>query len=75
MRKLGVKIAEVHDEVEAVLADPRVARRLGIAVGTPLLSVRRIYFTAGDNPVNLTVLMTRTDRYKMSVRLRDHGFE
>jgi GntR family transcriptional regulator len=75
MRKLGVKIAEVHDEVEAVLADPRVARRLGITVGTPLLSVRRIYFTAGDHPVNLTVLMTRTDRYKMSVRLRDHGFE
>lgn len=74
-RKLGVKVAEVHDEVEGVLADTRVAPRLEVPVGTAMLSIRRVYFTAGDEPVNLTILMTRTDRYKISVRLQNSGFE
>lgn len=74
-RKLGVKITEVDDEVEGILADTRVAPRLGIPVGTATLSIRRVYFTAGDKPVNLTILMTRTDRYKISVQLQNHHFE
>ena len=74
-RKLGVKITEVHDEVEAVLANTRFAPRLAVPVGTAMLLIRRIYFTAGDEPVNLTLLMTRTDRYKTSVQLQHHGFE
>lgn len=74
-RKLGVKIVEVHDEVEAVLADARAASRLGVRVGTAMLSIRRVYFAPGDEPVNFTMLVTRSDRYKMSVRLQDHPFE
>jgi GntR family transcriptional regulator len=74
-QRLGVKIAEVRDEVEAVLADTRIAPRLGVRVGTAMLSIRRIYFTPGDEPVNLTILMTRSNLYTMSVRLQDHGFE
>lgn len=72
-QKLGVKIAEVRDDVEAILADTPIATRLGINVGTAILSIRRTYFTAGDEPVNLTLLLTRTDRYKTSVRLREGG--
>lgn len=74
-KKLRVKVAEVHDEVEAVLADTQNAPRLGVAVGTPMLSIRRLYLAAGDEPVNFTILMTRNDRYKVSVRLQDGDFE
>jgi DNA-binding GntR family transcriptional regulator len=66
---------EVRDEVEAVLAVRSVAKRLGIETGTAILSIRRVYLTAGDEPVNLTLLLTRTDRYKTSVRLRESAFE
>jgi len=74
-QKLGVKIAEVRDEVEAILADTPLATRLGIKRGTAILSIRRTYFMAGDKPVNMTLLITRTDRYKTSVRLREDTFE
>lgn len=74
-QKLKVKITEVRDEVEAVLAVQSVAKRLGIKAGTAILSIRRVYVTAGDEPVNLTLLLTRTDRYKTSVRLRESAFE
>ena len=74
-QKLRVKITEVRDEVEAVLAVRSVAKRLGIKTGTAILSIRRVYVTAGDEPVNLTLLLTRTDRYKTSVRLRESAFE
>jgi len=46
-QKLRVKIAEVRDEVEAVLAVRSVAKRLGINTGTAILSIRRVYVTAG----------------------------
>jgi GntR family transcriptional regulator len=74
-RKLGVKITEVQDEVAAVLADSRIAARLGVGVGSALLSIRRLYFAAGDEPVNLTILITRSDRYKVSVQLQPRRFE
>jgi DNA-binding GntR family transcriptional regulator len=65
----------VRDEVEAILADTSIATRLGIKTRTAILSIRRTYFTAGDVPINLTLLLTRTDRYKTSVRLREEAFE
>lgn len=74
-RKLGVKVVQVHDEVEAVLADARAASYLSVRPGTAMLSIQRVYFAPGDEPVNLTMLLTRSDRYKMSVRLQDHPFE
>jgi DNA-binding GntR family transcriptional regulator len=74
-QRLKVKITEVRDEVEAVLAVQSVAKRLGIKAGTAILSIRSVYVTAGDEPVNLTLLLTRTDRYKTSVRLRESAFE
>jgi hypothetical protein len=69
-----VKIAEVHDEVAAVLADTRMALRLDVRLGT-VIPIRRIYFTPGEEPVNLTILSTPSDRYRMSVRLRNETFE
>ena len=51
-----------------------VAKRLGIKTGTAILSIRRVYVTARNEPVNLTLLLTRTDRYRTSVRLRESAF-
>ena len=67
--------AERRGTAHAVLAARAVAKRLGIKTGTAILSIRRVYVTAGDEPVNLTLLLTRTDRYKTSVRLRESAFE
>ena len=67
--------AEVRDEVEAIVAVGSVAKRLGINTGPAILSIRRVYVTAGDEPVSLTLLLTRTDRYKTSVRLRESAFD
>jgi len=74
-RRLRLKIGEVRDEVAAVLADTAVAPRLGVPIGAAVLSIRRLYVAAGDEPVSLTFLTTRSDRYKISVRLDDRAFE
>jgi GntR family transcriptional regulator len=74
-RTLRLRIVEVRDEVEAVLADPQLAPRLALPVGAPLLSIRRLYIGRDDEPVNFTVLITRTDRYRVSVQLGDRRFE
>lgn len=46
--KLRVKVVGVRAEVEAVLAVRSVAKRLGIKTGTAILSIRRVYATAGE---------------------------
>lgn len=75
LRRHGVKVAEIEDEVEACVADSRIAVLLGVRPGTPLLAVRRLFLAPAGEPVNLTALLIRSDRYRMTVRLRDHVLE
>ncbi len=75
LRRHGVKFAEIQDEVEACVADSRIAAMLDVRPGTPLLSIQRLFLAPGGEPVNLTALLIRSDRYKVTVRLRDHVFE
>jgi GntR family transcriptional regulator len=46
-----------------VLADESVAGVLQVEVGSPLLSVERLSFTYGDQPVELRRGLYRTDRH------------
>ena len=75
LRRRGVRIKEVQDEVSALVADSQTATTLGIRSGSAVLFLRRIFLDATGRRVNLTAMLLRTDRYRMSVRLRDERLE
>jgi GntR family transcriptional regulator len=41
------------EKLKAALADEAAAASLGVAVGTPVLSIERVAFTYGERPVEL----------------------
>ena len=49
----GVSMIRAEEKIRAVAADEASAALLGVAAGTPLLSVERVAFTYGDRPVEL----------------------
>ena len=51
--EFGVHMVRAEEKIRAVAADTVVAPLLGVAEGTPLLSVERVAFTFGDRPVEL----------------------
>jgi GntR family transcriptional regulator len=67
---LGVRIASASDEVEAYLADSRVAELLRIGSGSPILRVTRVYLTRGQQPLFASVALVNT-RYLVSVAVSD----
>jgi GntR family transcriptional regulator len=56
----GVRMLNAQERLKAVAADESIARRLGVAVGAPLLAVDRIAFTYGERPVELRRGLTTT---------------
>ncbi|MFN3617483.1 MAG: GntR family transcriptional regulator [Aquabacterium sp.] len=61
--EFGVRMIRAEEKLRAVLADAEVASILDVAVGTPLLSVERLAYTYGDQPVELRRGLYRTDRH------------
>ena len=51
--EFGVRMIRAEEKIRAVLADTSAASLLGIACGTPLLSVERLSLTYDDKPVEL----------------------
>lgn len=49
--KFGVHMTRAQERVRAVLADRESAALLGVAEGSPLLSVDRVSYTYGDRPM------------------------
>ena len=49
----GERGRAIRDAREAALADEAAAASLGVAVGTPVLSIERVAFTYGERPVEL----------------------
>jgi GntR family transcriptional regulator len=70
LTKLGVKLVEVRDEIEAALSDSQTAALLDVSPGSPLLAIRRVFVAAADEPVNLTRMLIVSARYRMTVTLR-----
>jgi GntR family transcriptional regulator len=71
--RLGVKLADVRDEVEACLAESRIATMLSVRVGSPLLRITRLFVSATGEHVDLTLLIIR-DKYRMSGSLDEQLF-
>lgn len=63
-------IVEAEQVVNAVPATRDVADALGVREGDPLLRIERIYFTADDRPVTLTVSSLTPELYTYRVLLR-----
>jgi len=61
--EFGVRMIRAEEKIRAVLADESVAGVLQVEVGSPLLSVERLSFTYGDQPVELRRGLYRTDRH------------
>jgi GntR family transcriptional regulator len=51
--EFGVRMIRAEEKIRALAADEASARLLGVAPGFPLLSVERLSFTYGDQPVEL----------------------
>mgnify|MGYP006080206289 CR=1 FL=1 len=61
--EFGVRMIRAEEQLRAVSAQPSVAHLLQVESGTPLLSVERLAFTYGDQPVELRRGLYRTDRH------------
>jgi GntR family transcriptional regulator len=68
--RFGVTVAEAREQLRAVAANVSVARKLGIATGSPLLEIRRVAVGLDGKPVELRVSLceTRTCRYESLLR-------
>jgi GntR family transcriptional regulator len=53
--EFGITVTQAHERARAVGADRSAARVLGLAVGTPVMQVRRTALTFGDKPVEYRV--------------------
>ena len=51
--EFGTRMIRASEKIRAVGADETVAELLGVAIGSPLLSVERVSYTYGDRPVEV----------------------
>jgi GntR family transcriptional regulator len=73
LEKTGLKIGRAEQHISACLADATVAPLLGIAVGSALLSVRRLVFDDKDRPMQWLHGLYRPDRYDYELKLSPAG--
>ncbi len=59
--QFGVRMVRAQEKIKAVGADAETADLLGVAAGSPLLSVERLAFTYNDEPMELRRGLYRTD--------------
>ncbi|HVE48609.1 MAG TPA: GntR family transcriptional regulator [Casimicrobiaceae bacterium] len=61
--EFGVRMLNAHERLKAVAADAQAAKLLGVAPGTPLLSVERVARTYGERPVEFRRGLCATDAH------------
>lgn len=65
----GIPILRGHYRIEAVEADPEVAKVLGVGPGRPLLLISRLSYTTGKEPIYFQKRYYRPDRVVYEVEL------
>lgn len=73
LEESGIELGRVVQTISARQADAQVAHELQVAVGTALLSVRRLVHDADDRPVQLLHGQYRPDRYEYQMELSQVG--
>jgi GntR family transcriptional regulator len=61
--EFGVRMIRAEERLRAMAADEATAVLLGVAAGSPLLSVERLSFTYGDKPVELRRGLYNTEQH------------
>ena len=67
--KLKVKARGAHQTIDVGLADDLPAKHLSVKPGTPLLIIRRIYYTVKGSLMFIAKTYYRPDRFKYEVEL------
>jgi len=73
LQQSGLELGRAVQTVSASQADARVAAELQVAVGTAMLSVRRLVYDATDRPVQLLHGLYRPDRYEYQMEMSQVG--
>jgi len=73
LEEAGVSVAGADQTVSARLSDPATAPLLNLALGSPLLSVRRVVYDESGRPVQLLHGLYRPDRYHYRMHLTRAG--
>ena len=73
LSEAGVDLGRAQQTISARQADARVADALDVAIGSALLSVRRLVFDAQDQPVQWLEGLYRPDRYEYQLEVSRIG--
>lgn len=69
LERSGVQIKDAHQSVTATLAGPDVADALGVAVGSALLSLKRVVRDVDGNGVEYLLGLYRPDMFQLEMPL------
>jgi len=61
--QLGIRMVRADERLTAIGADGEVANQLGLALGTPLLSIERVSYTYGNKPMEWRLGLCLTDNH------------
>jgi GntR family transcriptional regulator len=73
LQESGLELGRAVQTVSARQADARAAAELQVAVGTALLSVRRLVYDMAERPVQLLHGLYRPDRYEYQMEMSQVG--
>lgn len=73
LERSGVQINDAHQSVSATLAGPEVAEALEVAVGSALLSLRRVVRDADGRGVEYLAALYRPDMFRLEMALTRVG--
>jgi GntR family transcriptional regulator len=65
----GLRLHNAVQSLEAVLADPEEAAVLHVPLGSPLLAMTRVSYSAAGEPIEYVRSLYRADRYRFTVTL------
>jgi GntR family transcriptional regulator len=71
--RFGINVIRTLDRLRATAAEPATAKRLNVALGTPLLEIVRVAVTFEDRPVEWRRSLLRTDNYEYRNTLSPEG--
>lgn len=69
-RKMNTRVARAEQQIEADTAGDAAAEHLGLAPTTPVLRVKRVYYSAFEQPIEAAVLRYHPERYKYAIDYR-----
>jgi GntR family transcriptional regulator len=69
-KRFQITIVSIVEDLSAVTADATDAKRLGVAVGAPLLAIRRVASDLEDRPVELRLSRCNTTGHTYHIQLR-----